>query len=45
MTIAEILEKLVSMLEDLKDAQEMQQAKIIQEETIPWELAKLELKL
>ena len=45
MTIAEILEKLVSMFEDLEDAKEMKQAKTIQEETISWNLAKLELPL
>ncbi|MCC7188179.1 MAG: hypothetical protein IT312_05505 [Anaerolineales bacterium] len=45
MTIAEILEKLVSMLEDLEDAKEMKQAKIVQEETLSWDLAKSELHL
>ncbi len=45
MTIAEILKKLVSMFEDLEDAKEMKQAKTIQEETISWNLAKLELLL
>lgn len=43
MTIAEILEKLVSMLEDIEDAKEIKQAKMIQEETISWNLAKLGL--
>ncbi len=45
MTIAEILEKLVDILEDLEDAKEMKQARTIQEETISWKLAKLELQL
>ncbi len=45
MTIAEILERIVVLLEDLEDAKEMKQAKMIQEETISWNLAKSELQL
>lgn len=45
MTIAEILEKIVNMLEDLEDAEEIKRARIVQEETVSWSLAKLELQL
>jgi len=45
MTIAEILEKLISMFEDIEDAKEMRQAKMVQEETISWNLVKLELQV
>lgn len=43
MTIAEILEKIVSTLEDLEDAKEMKQASMIHEETVPWEIVKKDL--
>jgi hypothetical protein len=33
------------MLEDLEDAEELKQAKMVNEETIPWDVAKKELKL
>ena len=41
----DIWEQIVSMLEDLEDAEEMKQAKMVHEETIPWNAAKKELNL
>ena len=45
MTIAEILERIIMSLEDLEDAKELKQAKMVQEETLSWDLAKSELQL
>ena len=36
----DVWEEIVSMLEDLEDAEEMKQAKMVQEETIHWDIAK-----
>jgi hypothetical protein len=41
----DVWEEIVSMLEDLEDAEELKQAKMVNEETIPWDVAKKELKL
>jgi hypothetical protein len=41
----DIWEQIVSMLEDLEDAEEIKQAKMVREETIPWKVAKKELNL
>jgi PHD/YefM family antitoxin component YafN of YafNO toxin-antitoxin module len=41
----DIWEQIVSMLEDLEDAEEMKQAKMVREETVPWNVAKKELNL
>ncbi len=41
----DVWEEIVSMLEDLEDAEEMKQAKMIREETIPWDVAKKDLNL
>ena len=41
----DIWDQIVSMLEDLEDAEEMKQAKMVREETIPWKVAKKELNL
>ena len=45
MTIAEILERIIMSLEDLEDAKELKKAKMVQEETLSWDLAKSELQL
>ena len=39
-----VWEELVSVLEDLEDAQELAQLRQLDEETIPWEQAKTELR-
>jgi hypothetical protein len=41
----DVWEEIVSMLEDLEDAEEMKQAKMVHEETIPWGIAKKDLDL
>jgi len=41
----DIWEQIVSLLEDLEDAEEMKQSKMVREETVPWDLAKKELNL
>jgi len=41
----DVWEEIVSILEDLEDAEEMKQAKMVSEETVPWDVAKKELNL
>lgn len=41
----DVWDEIVSMLEDLEDAEEMKQAKMVREETVPWDTAKKELNL
>lgn len=41
----DVWEEIVSMLEDLEDAEEMKQAKMVREETVPWDAAKKDLNL
>jgi hypothetical protein len=41
----DVWEEIVSMLEDLEDAEEMKQAKMVHEETVPWNVARKELDL
>ncbi len=41
----DVWEEIVSMLEDLEDAEEMKQAKMVREETVPWDVAKKDLNL
>lgn len=40
-----VWEQIVTMLEDAEDADEIKQARSVREETIPWNVAKKELKL
>jgi hypothetical protein len=37
--------EIVSMLEDLEDAEELKQAKVVREETVPWKTARKDLSL
>ncbi|MCJ7583782.1 MAG: hypothetical protein MUO30_03300 [Anaerolineales bacterium] len=41
----DVWEQIVTLLEDSEDAEEIKQARAIKEETIPWKMAKKELKL
>lgn len=41
----DVWEEIVSILEDLEDAEEMKQAKMVREETTPWNVAKKDLNL
>ena len=41
----DVWEQIVTLLEDAEDAEEMKQACAVKEETIPWKIAKKELKL
>ena len=41
----DVWEEIVSMLEELEDAEEMKQEKMVQEETIHWDIAKKDLDL
>lgn len=41
----EVWEQIVTLLEDIEDAEEIKQARSIKEEAIPWKTAKKELKL
>ncbi|HLF74009.1 MAG TPA: hypothetical protein VI524_06675 [Anaerolineales bacterium] len=41
----DVWEQIVAMLEDLEDAEEMNQARSAHEETVPWNVAKKELNL
>jgi len=41
----DIWEQIVVMLEDHEDVEEMKQAKMVHEETVPWNVAKKELNL
>jgi hypothetical protein len=41
----DVWEQIVTLLEDAEDAEEMKQARAVKEETIPWKIAKKELKL
>ncbi|MCI0555721.1 MAG: hypothetical protein L0287_32645 [Anaerolineae bacterium] len=38
-------EQIITLLEDLEDTEEMKQAKMVHEETIPWETVKKDLDL
>lgn len=40
-----IWEQIVTLLEDVEDAEEIKKARMIKEETIPWKTAKKELNL
>ena len=40
-----VWEEIVSMLEDLEDAEELKQAKMVREETVPWDAVKKDLDL
>jgi hypothetical protein len=41
----EVWEQIVALLEDSEDAEEIKQARMIKEETIPWKTAKKDLNL
>jgi hypothetical protein len=41
----DVWEEIVSMLEDLEDAEELKQAKMVREETVPWKTARKDLNL
>jgi hypothetical protein len=41
----DVWEQIITLLEDTEDAEEIKQARAIKEETIPWKMAKKELKL
>lgn len=41
----DVWEEIVTMLEDHEDAEEMKQAKMVREETVPWDVAKKDLNL
>ena len=41
----DVCEEIVTMLEDHEDAEEMKQAKMVREETVPWDVAKKDLNL
>jgi hypothetical protein len=41
----DIWEQIVTLLEDIEDAEEIKQARTLREEIIPWETAKKELDL
>jgi hypothetical protein len=41
----DVWEQIVTILEDAEDAEEMNRARSVKEETIPWKTAKKELKL
>ena len=41
----EIWEQIVTMLEDLEDAEEMKQMRAVSEETVPWNEVKKDLDL
>ena len=41
----DVWEQIVTILEDLEDAEEMKQARAVNEETVPWNEAKKELNL
>ena len=41
----DVWEKIVTLLEDAEDAEEMEQARAVKEETIHWKTAKKEFKL
>ncbi|RIK28656.1 MAG: hypothetical protein DCC56_15430 [Anaerolineae bacterium] len=45
MVDVDVWDEIVSMLEDIEDAEEMKQAKMIREESVPWEVVKKEMKL
>ncbi|MFZ5880336.1 MAG: hypothetical protein ACOY0R_13275 [Chloroflexota bacterium] len=40
-----VWEQIVTLLEDLEDAEDVKKARSIKEETIPWKTAKKDLKL
>ncbi len=40
-----VWEEIVSMLEDLEDAEELKQAKMVREETVSWDSVKKDLDL
>ena len=41
----DIWEQIVTMLEDAEDAEEIKRARMVREETVPWNEAKKELNL
>jgi PHD/YefM family antitoxin component YafN of YafNO toxin-antitoxin module len=41
----EVWEQIVTLLEDLEDAEELGRARAVKEETIPWNIARKELNL
>ena len=41
----DVWEQIITMLEDLEDAEEMKQARTVHEETVPWNIAKKDLDL
>ena len=41
----EVWEQIVTMLEDLEDADEIKQTRAIREETVPWDVVKKDLDL
>ncbi|MCC6499737.1 MAG: hypothetical protein IT313_05655 [Anaerolineales bacterium] len=45
MVDVDVWDEIVSMLEDIEDAEEIKQAKMIHEESVPWEVVKKEMKL
>lgn len=45
MVDVDVWDEIVSMLEDIEDAEEMKQAKMVHEESVPWEVVKKEMKL
>ncbi len=45
MVNVDVWDEIVSMLEDIEDAEELKQAKMVHEESVPWEVVKKEMKL
>ncbi|MCL4530846.1 MAG: hypothetical protein M1282_15730 [Chloroflexi bacterium] len=41
----DVWEQIVTLLEDIEDAEEIKKARAIKAETIPWKVAKKDLKL
>jgi len=41
----DVWEQIITMLEDLEDAEEMKQARTVREETVPWNIARKDLDL
>ena len=41
----DVWEQIVTLLEDIEDAEEIKKARAVKEETIPWKAAKKDLKL
>jgi len=41
----DVWEQIVTLLEDTEDAEEIKKARVVKEETIPWKIAKKDLKL